>query len=364
VRSGDGNGDAAIRVIYSFPRVLQTDALPSRRTDFPDHPAVSTRLHHALLRAALLIAIPVAAPAQAAMPTPAAILAAGTFAYDRNAPLDLRDSLVGTQDGVRIHRVSFASPRGGRATGLLYVPSGKGPFAGVVLAHGMPGDAESFRGRGVYIARHGAVVITIDAPFDRRPGDPIDFTSRDSTEQVQLIVDLQRAVDVLLSRKDVDPARLAYVGRSYGGATGALFAGVERRLKTYVLASADGGITTRFVGPGAIAPPPGQEAQLQRWLAAMQPIEGLRFVGLANGSILFQNGRQDPIVTPARAEALQNAFTGTKVVKWYDAGHPLNTAAYVDQLTWLHEQVGTTAPGAADESGPEMPPPPTLPRRG
>jgi cephalosporin-C deacetylase-like acetyl esterase len=174
---------------------------------------------------------------------------------------------------------------------------------------------------------------------------------------VQLIVDLQRAVDVLLARHDVDPARLAYVGRSYGGATGALFAGVERRLKTYVLASADGGITTRFVGAGAITPPQGQEEQFHRWLASMQPIEGIRFIGLANGSILFQNGRQDPIVTPARAEAIQNAFTGVKTVEWYDAGHPLNAAAYVDQLRWLHDHVGTTAPTPADASGPEIPPP-------
>ena len=292
------------------------------------------------------------------MPTAQAVLAAGTFSYDRSAPLDLRESLVGTEDSVRIHRIGFTSPRGGRVTGLLFVPTGTGPFAGVVLAHGMPGDAASFRGRGVYIARHGAVVISIDAPFNRREGGPLDFTSRDSAEQVQLIVDLQRAVDVLLSRHDVDSARLAYVGRSYGGATGALFAGVERRLKTYVLASADGGITTRFVGAGAIEPPPGQEEQFLRWLAAMQPIEGIRFVGLANGSILFQNGRLDPIVTPARAAALQNAFTGKKEVRWYDAGHPLNAAAYVDQLRWLHDQVGTTAPGPADESGPQIPAPP------
>ena len=152
------------------------------------------------------------------------------------------------------------------------------------------------------------------------------------------------------------------MGRCYGGATGALFAGVERRIKTYILASADGGITTRFTEPGAPPPPPGREEQARAWLAAMQPIEGIRFIGNANGSIYFQNGRGDPVVTPPRAEALHSAFTGEKVVQWYDAGHALNPAAYVDQLRWLSRHVGTTPPGPEDEAGPEIPPPPTQQR--
>ncbi|HEU4883850.1 MAG TPA: hypothetical protein VFT45_16440 [Longimicrobium sp.] len=284
------------------------------------------------------------------------------FQYDRAAPLELQSAPIGEEGGVAIHGISFASPRGGRVNGRLFVPSGTGPFAGVVLAHGAPGNAEAFTGRGVYIARHGAVVIAIDAPFNRRPGGPMTLTPQDSAEQVQLIVDLQRAVDVLLARPDVDPARLAYVGRSYGGATGALFAGVERRIKTYILASADGGITTRFTGPSAPPPPPGQEERARAWLAAMQPIEGLRFVGRANGSILFQNGRGDQIVTVERAEALHAAATGQKEVRWYDAPHALNSAAYVDQLRWLSQTVGTTPPGPEDEAGPQIPPPPAQPQ--
>lgn len=297
--------------------------------------------------------------ALAAAPACAQELPLHLFRYDRAAPLELQSRALETREGVDIQAISYASPKGGRVTGRLFVPQGRGPFAGVILAHGAPGNSEAFTGRGVYIARHGAVVIAIDAPFNRREGGPMTLTPQDSVEQVQLIVDLQRAVDVLLSRADVDSARMAYVGRSYGGATGALFAGVERRLTTYILASADGGITTRFTEPGAPPPPPGREEQARAWLASMQPIEGLRFVRNANASIFFQNGRQDPVVTPARAEALHAAAAGVrKEVRWYEAAHALNPAAYVDQLRWLSETVGTTAPGPQDEAGPEIPPPP------
>jgi|SRR5690349_19461622 len=91
-----------------------------------------------------------------------------TFSYDRALPLDVRDSVAKTQDGVEIHAISFASPRGGRATGLL-------------------------------------------------------------------IVDLQRAFELLIGRPDVDVRELAFIGRSYGAAIGGLLAGVEHRPRTYVL---------------------------------------------------------------------------------------------------------------------------------
>lgn len=298
-------------------------------------------------------------------PAPADSLPLHLFAYDRAAPLELRDSVIGSEGGVSIHAVSFASPRGGRATGRLFVPAGAGPFAGVVLAHGMPGNAEAFTGRGVYIARHGAVVIAIDAPWARRGGPPLSFTPADSADQVQLIVDLQRAVDVLLARRDVDPARLAYVGRSYGGAMGALLAGVERRLKTYVLAVADGGLVAHALQGSSEDPPPGApEEQWRRWLAAMKPIEPIRFVGrAAPAALFFQSALRDRAVARDDAEAVHAAASEPKTVKWYDTEHPLDAAAYLDQLRWLHEHVGTTAPGPEDEAGPQIPPPP-VPRPG
>jgi len=70
-------------------------------------------------------------------------------------------------------------------------------------------------------------VIAINAPFARRDGQPLKFSTADRAEQIQLIKDLQRAVDVLRARPNVDDDRIAYVGFSYGGAMGALFVGIE-----------------------------------------------------------------------------------------------------------------------------------------
>lgn len=253
------------------------------------------------------------------------------FAYDRSAPLALELGEPVASGGVTEYEISYASPSGGRVRGFLMVPSGPGPFAGVVAQHGMPGTAAGMSGVAYGLARRGAVVIAIDAPFNRRGGGPVQFTVQDRIEQIQLIRDLQRAVDVLLARGDVAEDRLGYVGISYGAAMGALFAGVERRLETYVLVVGDGGLVAHTRGEH----PPAS------WVAAMEPIEPIRFVGRAPpASILFQNGLADRLVSVENAQALHDAARSPKTVKWYDAGHELNAQAVLDRQAWLDEKLG------------------------
>jgi len=266
------------------------------------------------------------------------------FAYDRSAPLAVELSPMQWEERtVDLFRISFASPGGGRVTGFLAVPKEPGPHAGVVAMHGLPGNAEgSLMVVGREIARHGAVVLAIDAPWTRRNGLP-DFTPRDSAEQVQLIQDLSRSVDVLLARADVDKARIGYIGGSYGGAMGALFVGVERRLHAAVLFVPDGGLVSHFTNAdGSVTGPLAgtSRAARERWLAAMRPIEPIRFVDGAKGTpVLYQNGRADQLVTVEDAEALHAAAPEPKTVRWYEGDHGLTAAAREDRLTWLTERL-------------------------
>lgn len=261
-----------------------------------------------------------------------------TFGYDRTQPIAFESRVEGRETGVETQAISYASPLGGRATGLLFIPSGPGPFAAIVLQHGLPSRARDMTRMALDFARRGVVVIAIDAPW-ARTGDVIHWDWRDSANQVQLIIDLQRAVDVLLQRDDVDSARIAYVGVSYGGAMGGLFAGIERRLAASVLRVGDGGLIAHFTGPEDPSIPQGlTDLQWQRWRAAMDPIEPIRFVGRATAPVYFQNGEQDRLVPPADARLYQAAGPGSKKVSWYPAGHGLNEQANVDMYEWLAER--------------------------
>ena len=279
---------------------------------------------------------------------PASASALTAFAYDRAAAYDPTLSPVGTAPGVEIHALTFLSPRGtDRATGLLIVPEGEGPFAGILLMHGLPGNAEQMTGYGALLARHGAVVVALDAPFARRGGEALRMTEADSVEQVQLMTDLQRAVDLLVARPDVDASRLGYVGISYGGAMGALFVGIERRLRTGVLVVADGGLVTHLTGPEDGGSPLAALscAARQRWLESMIPIEPVKYIGFASPTpLLLQSGRQDDLVPPRDAERLHAAAPEPKTLEWYEAGHNLGVAAARARSTWLQEHLGMLAP--------------------
>lgn len=265
------------------------------------------------------------------------------FAYDVNAPLNLQKAVESTTRGVEVSGISFDSPDGGRATGLLFDPVTRSSLRpGIVLMHGMPGTARNVAGYAQQLAEYGAVVIAIDAPFARRGGSPVQFSAQDRAEQIQLIKDLQRAVDVLRARANVDDERIAYIGFSYGGAMGVLFAGIERRIRTAVLVVADGGLVSHFTGPEDVNFMTSLSCATRvAWFRDMTPVEPIRFIGHASPTpLLLQSGRSDNLVPAADAERVQAAAPEPRTIRWYDAGHGLDQQAALDRLDWLRAQIG------------------------
>jgi dienelactone hydrolase len=256
--------------------------------------------------------------------------------------LNIRVSSSYVHGGVRISEISYASPKGGRVPALLFVPSGRGPFAGLIVQHGLPTRKEDVAFDAEDLAGLGAVVIAIDAPFARRSGAPIAFTRRDRKEQIQLIVDLRRAVDLLRARAHVDDDRIAYLGISYGAAMGGLLAGVEHRIAAFALMSGDGGLVEHFSGPEhrsgrlfMLSP-----ARRKAWLAAMRPIEPLRWVKRASAPLLFLFGRHDYFVSVRDQTRYWRAAPQPKQIRWYDSGHFLPPLAWCDAGRFLGGQIG------------------------
>jgi dienelactone hydrolase len=270
----------------------------------------------------------------------------GQFTYDVDAPLDLQATVESTSNGVQVSAISFRSPAGGSATGMLFDPVTRSSLRpGLVLMHGMPGTARGMTAMGQSLAQRGAVVIAIDAPFARRAGEPVQFTAQDRAEQIQLIKDLQRAVDVLRTRPNVDDQRIGYLGVSYGAAMGALFVGIEERLDAAVLVVGDGGLVSHHIGPeDATYMASLPCATRTAWFLEMGPIEPIRSIAHASPTpLLLQNGRLDSLVPMADAQALHAAAPEPKTLRWYDAGHGLNQQAVLDHLEWLHQEIGLDA---------------------
>ena len=274
------------------------------------------------------------------------------FDYDRSLPLDVKEIGGEDRNGVRIHDISYQSPKGGRVTAYLIVPSGqRRKLAGVVFMHSRPGSRKNFLDEALSLAKVGAVSLLIDAPFSRageskREFDPtVTKPEADRDIYIQTVVDLRRGVDLLISRSDVDPKRIGFVGHSYGAHTGAVLAGVEKRIRAYVIMAGAPSLTeflrTSMLPAIVKTRDSLTKEQQEMYFDTLADVDPINYIGHAAPAALFlQFGKTDGYPTEEKAKFYSEKASEPKLVKFYDAGHALNDEAKHDRAAWLREQIG------------------------
>lgn len=277
---------------------------------------------------------------------------AALFAYDASQPLDVQVRSSRRYGAIEEQDLTFASPKGGRVTAYLLVPvEARGPFAGIILMHGATGDRRSLRRGARLLCAAGAVCLLPDAPYCGERAEAgkrlVDITRPDEMREgvIRTVVELRRAIDLLLARPDVDPKRLGFIGSSLGGAVGGILAGVERRIAAYALLSASGSwheAALKSTHPIARLLRFSLSKQaIARAAAVLEPVDPIHFVPhAAPAALLFQNGRRDTTIPADCAQAYQDAGSEPKECRWYDAGHELNIAAFMDRAQWLQKHLG------------------------
>jgi cephalosporin-C deacetylase-like acetyl esterase len=263
------------------------------------------------------------------------------FDYDSAAPLEFEETGVDYQGEIAIHDISYASPMGGRVTAYLVVPPGEGPFAAILLHHPGDGSRDSLLDEAVALASTGAVCLLIDAPWARPEPwhretnyDP----ENDRALYIQNVVDMERGIDLLDSREEVDPERIGFFGHSYGAHMGGVLAGVETRVKAYVFMAGVPSLSDRIPHHISSVLP---ADHLAAYLEATAPLDAVNYVRhAAPAELLFQCGRQDEILDEATSLRFYAAGSEPKEIVWYDAGHGLNDEAFLDRARWLGERLG------------------------
>ena len=274
------------------------------------------------------------------------------FDYDRSMPLDVKEIGVEVRNSVRIHDISYQSPKGGRVTAYLIVPSGqRRKLAGVIFMHSRPGSRGNFLDEALSLAKAGVVSLLIDAPFSRageskREFDPtVTKPEADRDIYIQTVVDLRRGVDVLVSRSDVDPKRIGFVGHSYGAHTGAVLAGVEKRIRAYVIMAGAPSLTEflRTSTLPAIVKTRDSltKEQQDAYFNTLADVDPINYIGhVAPAALFLQFGKMDGYPDEEKAKFYSERASKPKFVKFYDAGHALNDEARRDRAAWLRGQLG------------------------
>jgi dienelactone hydrolase len=291
------------------------------------------------------------------------------FDYDRQAPLGTKEIGVEHRGKVSVHDITYISPKGGLVPAYLVVPQGKGPFAAVIWGHWYWSNSpmrnrKEFLDEAVVLAEAGVVSLLTDGPI-ARPGHVANkepLNEQDVTDLVQQVTDLRRGVDLLLSRKDVDSKRVAYVGHSYNAVVGAILSGVERRFKAFVLMAAtmSDEVSMKFPEYQQYRKEIGPE-KFDAYNAKYSWTDQGKYVSHAAPAVVFlQYGSQEKFITPERARLYSAVVSEPKRFELYDAPHALNAAARRDRIQFLSEQLKLKPlPAGAIASIPDLYQPPT-----
>jgi len=267
----------------------------------------------------------------------AAALSANVFAYDARASRVTYGS-VQHRLGSVVQSVTIAA--GSRVvSGELVRGAGNAPHPAVLFVHWL-GDPPTtnhteFERDAFVVAKKGVTSLLVDATWSKSGWfDKVRKPSTDYADSIAQVIDLRRALDVLLAQPGVDATRVAYVGHDFGSMYGAVLAGVDNRPQWYVLMAG----TTTFSEWFLLGTQPGD---VPAYVAQMAPLDPLPYLARSHArGYYFQFSAHDHYITPAHELAFFSAAPLPRAMALYDIDHSLATpAAFSDRLAWLEEKL-------------------------
>jgi cephalosporin-C deacetylase-like acetyl esterase len=264
------------------------------------------------------------------------------YEYDHSLPL--KDSVRHLDDTTAydLYYVTYRSVHDRRVTALLSVPLHLiKPAPVVILLHGL-GDRKTvdyIETGNQYFVKAGYAVLRIDVcchgdrksydwDFDLMDGHR--YQTRDMMSQT--IFDLQRAVDFIGTRPELDTSRIGFYGISLGGITGTIFCAVDKRVKVPVIVLAGGHMNLMF-GKKALS------KETKDFLSIIDPINYVQMI--SPRPLLMINASNDDVVPPVTSKLLYKKAKKPKKIIWYPAKHhtlPIDKA-YPDGIRWFDEHL-------------------------
>jgi eukaryotic-like serine/threonine-protein kinase len=255
----------------------------------------------------------------------------GLYSYDRT-PLDPKiESVDDSSPYWRRERISFnAAYNNERVIAFLYLPKNVSPPFQTVL-HFPGSEAQDFRAftdlnlfNLDFLMKSGRAVFfpIYKGTYERITHQVAYGSSEERDEVIQRSKDLRRSLDYLATRSDIDNARLAFYGFSWGGIEGPISLALDSRFKTAVLA--DGGCDAD---------------------KALPEVDPMNFVANIKIPVLMINGRYDFGIPYETCQQPFFRLLGTppadKRQVLLDSGHgmPL-TPWFRETLDWLDHYLG------------------------
>lgn len=209
----------------------------------------------------------------------------------------------------------------------------------VLYVHPGPGERTTFLAEAEHMAQAGARCLLVDAPWARGEswGRERGHAESDRLHFLETILDMRRAIDVLMTWRGVAQYPLGYVGHSLGAIVGGILAGIETRIQAYVLMA---GVNS-FASVLALNMPELAGEVLQRYQAVLAPIDSQYYLPHASpAALFFQFGLQDTFFPHEKFDEFACAASEPKQSAWYAADHFLRNDTVVNErMEWLYRQL-------------------------
>ena len=245
------------------------------------------------------------------------------------------------QDGMESQLLVIETPFGYRRVAEMLRPQGEASLAAILYVHWYESESitshrTQFEEEAKELARLGAVCLSIETLWSDRDFFLKRTQKEDMQNSLEEVVNIRRALDLLVSQPNVDTKRLAYVGHDFGGMYGVLAGSLDQRPTHYVVMAS----TPRFPDWYLYLPKLEGEAR-ETFIQQMTEIDPITHVpNLSPASVLFQFATDDFHVPKERAEEFFAAAKEPREIKWYEAQHGLNEAATEDRKAWLKQSLG------------------------
>lgn len=264
------------------------------------------------------------------------------YNYDKEIPLQDSIKIILDTTEYKLYDVTFRSIHNKRVSALLTVPKNASePLPVIILLHGK-GDNKTvdyIEFGNDHFYKNGFAVLRLDISNhgDRTENDfDFDFTGKHKywTRNIitQTVFDLRRAVDFIELRSELDQDNIGFFGVSLGGITGAVFCGVDKRVKVPILVLAGGQMNLMF-GKNALA------SDTKDYLSIIEPMNFIEHI--SPRPLLMLNAKNDEIVLPMMSKLLYNKANNPKDIIWYPEKHhtiPLEEV-YQEGTDWFKKHL-------------------------
>ena len=261
----------------------------------------------------------------------------GLFDYDQSASLAVKDIAVETRGAATVRDITFVGVKD-PVKAYLVTPTQPGPCAAILYVHWLGEPATTnrteFLNEAVGLAGRGVVSLLVDTMW----ADPKWWDGRrvetDFAGGVRQVIELRRALDLLLAQPGVDANRTALVAHDFGAMFGAVMAAADRRPKAFVFLAPTPRLSDWYLFN--VKP-----ASVEAYQRELEPLDPIRAVAqLAPAPVFYQFALHDKYVPAPRPTEFFDATKPRKLMAMYDADHDLSPhEVAADRLAWLAKEL-------------------------